>query len=153
MRFLPFRDNYLYLRRGMEALTDPKIASTTVLDWLNKRVILADVESLHAHAIVADGRAIGIWDYDPDAKKIEWATFAPAKGALAKEIARAADETESFIRDELGDLLFYAVDNERNRAGRLEGVKSFAQNLQVGASGEDSTGALKDSAKGVDPTM
>jgi hypothetical protein len=122
VRFLPFRDNWVSLRRGMGALVDPKAAREPVLDWMNKPALLADVESLHAHAIAADGRLIGIWDFDPNAKEIAWATFAAPPPPLAKAIRAAAEETQDFIAKELGDLLFYAVDNERNRAGRLEGV-------------------------------
>ena len=87
---LPFRDNYFELHR----------------DW--------DEIARHHNTIVADGELRGIWEYDPGAEKILWRTFQKTRGVEA-----AVAETETFIREELGDHKFYAFDQGRTRDARL----------------------------------
>jgi len=113
--FLPFRDNYTHLRRDLAPLLDARDAAVPVLDWQRGTVPLGRAQSLHQHAIVIDGRVAGVWDFDADAQRLVWATFARATPALRDAAARTAD----FVRDELGDLRLYALDNAANRAHRL----------------------------------
>jgi hypothetical protein len=111
---LPFRDNYFALHRGLSNYTS---ANVTLLDFSNKPAPIAKLESLHHNAIVKDGELIGIWEYDRSEERIVHRTFSRA------DVKAAVAETERFIRDELGDHKFYALDHTGGRAGRLQ----FAQ--------------------------
>src|SRR5206468_13107499 len=68
--FLPFRDNYLYFRRGLAPFLAPAARKRQALDWRNKVVPLGELESLHHNAIVWEGRLVGMWNMTPRRK--EW---------------------------------------------------------------------------------
>lgn len=117
--FLPFRDNYTHLHRELAAIVDPRDAQAPVLDWARGTVPLASAQSLHQHAIVAGGLVIGVWDYDADARALLWATFSKPAPARRLALDAAAAEMAAFLREDLGDLRYYALDSAANRAHRL----------------------------------
>jgi hypothetical protein len=121
--FLPFRDNYLGLRRGLEGLVDPAVRGCTVAGWENRPATLGEMVSLHHHFIVSKGLVVGIWDYDPSSWSVEWAPFGALPAAEKAAIAAEAERTAAFVREELGDVRFYALDSEKNRAARLAAVR------------------------------
>ena len=113
--FLPFRDNYFALHRGLSNFTDREV---TLLDFNNKPAPIAKLESLHHNAIVSDGELVGIWEYDRGEERVVHRTFAKM------DVSRVAAETERFIREELGDHRFYALDHTGGRDFRLQFVKT-----------------------------
>ncbi len=111
---LPFRDNYFALHRDLTAFAK----GITLLDMSNKPAPIAKLASLHHNAIVAGGELRGIWEYDPAEEKIIWKTFHKTAGVEA-----AVKETEAFIREELGDHKYYALDHGRTREVRLAFIR------------------------------
>jgi hypothetical protein len=122
--FLPFRDNYTHLRRALAPLVDARDAGAAVLDWAKGTVPLARAKSLHQHAIIAGGALIGVWDWDAEARELVWATFSKPTPAGRAAVEAAAAATTAFVRDELGDLRYYALDGAANRAHRLAFVRA-----------------------------
>jgi hypothetical protein len=59
---------------------------------------------LPQHAILDRGRLVGLWDFDPAAGRMVWASFIPKNRELEQAVAR----TEAFVRDELGDARTFA---------------------------------------------
>lgn len=90
---LPFRDNYFSLHHGQ-------------------------IESIQHNGIVARGELRGIWEFDPHDERIAWRLFAKTRGVEA-----AVRETETYIREELGDHKFYPFDHGRTRERRLASVR------------------------------
>jgi hypothetical protein len=118
---LPFRDPFTYARRPPTILSDDPDAP--VLDWKAKRIRLRDADSLHHHAILDGGRLVGVWEYDPDEERIVtrlWST----DPRLKKRVADAAAETARFIREQIGDMRFYAADSAQSRAPRIAFCRS-----------------------------
>lgn len=113
---LPFRDNYFALHRGLTAFTDTR--GVTLLDFSNKPKPLESLDSLHHNAIVVDGELCGIWEYDRAEERVVWKMFSRV------DVSEAVAQTDRFIRDELGDHKFYAVDHTRSRDLRLQFVAS-----------------------------
>lgn len=122
LKLLPFRDNYLYFRRNLSAFLGPKHRNIKLLDFKNKLTPLAAQQTLHHHAIVFDGRLIGAWEYDPEAQDIAWTVWEEARG-VEPTIERAIEEMAAFIRDEMGDLKFYALDTGKGRRLRIESLR------------------------------
>jgi hypothetical protein len=112
---LPFRDNYFALHRGVSNYTS---ANVTLLDFSNKPAPIAKLESLHHNAIVKDGELIGIWEYDKLEERIVHRVFSRA------DVKAAVADTERFVREELGDHKFYALDHTGGRTLRLQFVKT-----------------------------
>jgi hypothetical protein len=122
---LPFRDNYLGFRRGLDGLLDPALRGRPVAGWENAAATVGDVVSLHHHVVLERGRIAGIWEYDPAEEAIVCGAFSKLSAAQNKALAAAAERLAVFVRDELGDVKFYVLDNEKNRAGRLRAVRAL----------------------------
>jgi hypothetical protein len=119
---LPFRDNYLHFRRGLEVFLAPRERDARVRDWRNRPAKAAEEESLHHHAIIAGGRLAGVWEYDPGEGRVVYGLFGALTAAGQRKLAARAGELEDFIRADLGDLKFYSMDTERNRKQRIEAL-------------------------------
>lgn len=115
---IPFRDNYLYLRRGLLSFVDVP-SGLTLLDWNGKPVPVERLESLHTNAIIVDGELRGIWEWDPDAGEIAWRLFRREKPAVRSAVEEKVGALEAFIRDEIGDHRFYPFDTAKTRAPRI----------------------------------
>jgi hypothetical protein len=77
-----------------------------------------EVESL---LDAADGRLIGLWDYDIGEQKIVWAQFARGKF----DVAGAVAATDAFVRDQLGDARSFSLDSPESRGGRLTTLRKL----------------------------
>ena len=78
---------------------------------------------LSAHAILDRGRLIGFWEFDFDAQEIVWATFA---GKKDKALRLVIDETEAFVRDQLGDARSFSLDSPKSRQPKLKALRALA---------------------------
>jgi hypothetical protein len=121
--FLPFRDNYLGFRRGLDGLVDPAVRDRSVAGWENGPATVGGLTSLHHHFIVAKGLVVGIWEYDPADRRVVWGAFGDLSAAEKRALKAEAERTAAFAREELGDVRFYALDSDKNRAGRLAAVR------------------------------
>jgi hypothetical protein len=108
-------------RREMQSLIDDKDRERTVMVDASSRPVggLADLPS---HAILDRGQIIGLWEFDANAGKIVWATFGRRKD---KALAAAVEETEVFVRDQLGDARSFSLDSPKSRAARLDSLRKM----------------------------
>ncbi len=74
---------------------------------------------LPCNAIVDRGYIVGVWEYDPNANELVWATFRSPDSALLEEIKT----TEAFIREELGDCRSFSLDSPSSRAPKIELIR------------------------------
>ena len=81
---------------------------------------LGIISDLPAHAILDRGRLIGLWEYDASAGSIAWATFG---GTADAALERVVDETEAFVRDQLGDARSFSLDSPASRGPRIEAIR------------------------------
>src|SRR5205085_3654786 len=108
-------DGLVLLRRAVASLLDPADAGREVAGKAP-----AAMPDLAHHAIVDRGRLAGLWEYDPDAGEIVWASFGPAGAALREAVAR----TEAFVRDDLGDARAMSLDSPKSRQPRLAALRA-----------------------------
>jgi hypothetical protein len=109
-------------RRDVSTLVDEK--DRAAMD----KVSLGDrpgssLMDLSAHAILDRGRLIGFWEFDSEAGEIVWATFGAKK---TKQLRAAVDETEAFVRDQLGDARSFSLDSPKSRKPKLEAMRRMA---------------------------
>lgn len=76
---------------------------------------------LAAHAILDRGRLIGYWEYDSEAGDIVWATFTRRK--KDKALRQVVDETEAFVRDQLGDARSFSLDSPKSRRPKIDALR------------------------------
>lgn len=74
------------------------------------------------HLILDRGRVVGRWEFDPEAGTIASVSFVPRDKALEK----AVQVTETFIREDLGDLRSFSLDSPKSRAPRIEKLRRMA---------------------------
>jgi hypothetical protein len=77
---------------------------------------LADLPS---HAILDRGRVIGFWEFDTASNSIAWMSFIPRN----KDLAKAVEEMEQFVRNDLGDARSFSLDSPKSRAPKIESIR------------------------------
>jgi hypothetical protein len=114
-------DNITHLRRDVAGLLTKDDAARLV--WGEKGpMALGGLSDLNHHAILDRGRLVGLWDYDPGARKVVWTVFEPASAALQAEMARV----EAFVQEDLEDARTFSLDSPASRAGRLAALAARA---------------------------
>ncbi|HEY3687849.1 MAG TPA: crosslink repair DNA glycosylase YcaQ family protein [Streptosporangiaceae bacterium] len=86
---------------------------------------MGGLTDLPAQGIVDRGRLAGLWDYDPEADAIVWASFGPPADADA--LRAAVERTEAFVRDQLGDAKGSSLDAPAKRGPRLAAMRALAE--------------------------
>jgi hypothetical protein len=114
-------DGITLLRRDLAGLLDEEDRAREVAaDGV--RAPLGSLPDPPHHLILDRGRVVGLWEYDPDAGEIVWASFVPADRALRA----AVEETEAFVRDELGDARSFSLDSPKSRTPRIAALRAVA---------------------------
>lgn len=129
--------------RDFEARSEPRYALVSSLDAISatrrdivtlldasdtERMVRVDsgertlggLTDLPSHAILDRGRLIGLWEYDADAGAIAWGTF---DGQADAALRQAVDETEAYVRDQLGDARSFSLDSPASRRPRIEAIR------------------------------
>jgi hypothetical protein len=104
VHFLPFRDNYTFFRK---TIGGPEV-------------------STH-HLVVVHGIVAGMWEWEPEQQGIVWATLEKLPAELAEQAKARAAWLADFVRADLGDVRFYALDNEKNRGKRLAAIYEISR--------------------------
>jgi hypothetical protein len=107
-------------RRDVSSLLDARDRNRKVIAH-KVAVAVGGLSDLPSHAILDRGRLVGLWEFDPDAGAIVWATFGPRDKALEM----AVRETEAFVRDQLGDARSFSLDSPKSRTSRLKSLREF----------------------------
>lgn len=116
VRFLPYRDPFVHMRRGPAVLC--RSANVPVLDGMLKRARIGDLDNLYHHTILSGGEVVGVWEYDPDAETVVTHLW-KADAKLRRQVTDAAADTTHFIREQLGDAKLSAVDPPEKRSKRI----------------------------------
>ena len=108
-------------RRELQSLLDPKDRERMfVVDTSAKPA--GGLMDLPSHAILDRGQIIGLWEFDVDAGSIVWATFGRKKD---KALEAAVEQTQTFVRDQLGDARSFSLDSPKSRATRIASLRQM----------------------------
>jgi hypothetical protein len=77
---------------------------------------------LPSHGIFDRGRLVGLWEYDTSTESIAWTAFVPKN----KELVKAVERTEQYVRTHLGDARSFSLDSPKSRAPRIEALRKAA---------------------------
>ena len=75
-----------------------------------------------SHGIFDRGRLAGLWEYDTLAESIAWTAFVPKN----KDLEKAVERTEEYVRTQLGDARSFSLDSPKSRAPRIEALRKAA---------------------------
>jgi hypothetical protein len=113
-------DGIIELRRNLKTLiADDDL--TTRIPGDKGPIEVGKVPDLSSHAILDRGRLVGLWEYDPAAGSITWATF---RGKPDGTLKKAVKQMEEFIRTDLGDARSFSLDSPKSRAPRLAALRT-----------------------------
>ncbi len=77
---------------------------------------------LPSHGIFDRGRLVGLWEFDPESGSIAWTAFI----ARNKDLEKAVERTEQYVRAELGDARSFSLDSPKSRAPRIAALRQAA---------------------------
>jgi winged helix DNA-binding protein len=106
-------------RRDVQTLLDAKDRDRKVLSEAGERPLTA-LSDLPGHAIIDRGRLVGLWEYDVDTSSIVWAAFGVKQ---SRALESAVEETQAFVRDQLGDARSFSLDSPKSRVPRIEALR------------------------------
>jgi len=109
-------DGISLLRRDLNSLTDEKDYAHKLLQ---KEKGDGRVPDLPSHAIFDRGRLVGLWEYDPATESIAWMAFIPKN----KDLLKAVEHTEEYVRTQLGDARSFSLDSPKSRIPRIEALR------------------------------
>jgi hypothetical protein len=72
------------------------------------------------HLIIDRGRLVGLWEFDTETARIAYRLFV-SEDSLA---GKAIEDTEAFVRDQLGDARSFSLDSPKSRAPRVAALRS-----------------------------
>jgi hypothetical protein len=111
-------DGMTLLRRSVRDLLDDADRDRRVFGEKGQQAA-ASLSDLPHHAMFDRGRLVALWDFDPEASAVVWASFIGKDAGLERSVR----EAESFVRDELGDARAYSLDSPKSRAARLASLR------------------------------
>ncbi len=117
-RFISSLDGLSLLRRDLKSMIDEADLSRSVF-YEKDFTKLDGLADLPNHAIVDRGRLVGLWEYDTATASIVWLSFVDKCAPLL----RAVEETEKFIRDELGDARSFSLDSPKSRVPAIDALR------------------------------
>ena len=112
-------DGLALLRRDLASLLEPSDQNRKMMGDKGM-VFMKTSQDLQSHGIVDRGRVIGLWEFEPSSNRIVWNCFVKPDAKLKKSI----DETEAFVRDQLGDARSFSLDSPESRIPRIEAIRS-----------------------------
>jgi DNA glycosylase AlkZ-like len=115
-------DSIAAARRDAASLVDAKDRDKVAKITLGERSGGGLVD-LAANAILDRGRLIGYWEFDFDVQQVVWATFS---GKPDKELRAAVEETEAYVREQLGDARSFSLDSPKSRQPKLKALRALA---------------------------
>ena len=118
--FIPVDDNLQGHRNGLAGLL-PASHRDVVVGGEQ----LAGLRWLGYHLLVEEGMLIGLWEWHPLEKQIEWRPFGVIPAAARKAIAAEADQLGAFIRDQLGDLRMSSLDTQKELLKRVAAIRAL----------------------------
>ncbi len=125
--FLPFEDNLLALRGGPAILVDPAFHGLRVPVWGGKDDRLGAVRFMSYRSIVAEGRVVGFWEFDPKPGRVVVACFDKVKPPVRKRIDAEAAEVGAFITRELGHGKSFSIDSDAELSKRAAALAKLAR--------------------------
>jgi Winged helix DNA-binding domain len=112
-------DNITHLRRDVLGLLAAGDRERQVFGEKGTQLV-GGLSDLPSHPILDRGRLVGLWEYDPMNASIAWMTFEPQPAALREAVAR----TETYIREELGDVRAFSLDSPESRRPRIAALRA-----------------------------
>ncbi len=115
-------DTITAARRNVISLLDDSDTARQVVSDKNL-VSIGKLSDLPSHAILDRGQLIGLWEFDAEAQRIVHALFGRK---MDKALRSTIDETETFVRDQLGDARSFSLDSPKSRVPRIEALRAFS---------------------------
>jgi hypothetical protein len=124
---LPFEDNVVALHGGPAHLVDPAHHGLSVPSWgSSAEGPLGAAKHMQLRPVVAEGRVVGLWEYDPDPKSVALGLLDSISAGARSRLDDLARSTGRFLAEEIGHGRSFTLDTDddlRKRATFVRGLK------------------------------
>jgi len=129
---LPLEDNLHHLHAGPSAFVEEKHHGVTIKGFGNDPSSkLGRSKHLAQRAVLAEGKLVGFWDYDPDARQAVTALFDEVTAETQDRIDAAAAATGRFLADEIGHGRTFSLDTDDYLRQRVAWLRSLRPSKRV----------------------
>lgn len=127
VHLLTAQDNLLALRGAPGVLADPAHHGRKVLGIGGRKgITLANATWMNQRPLIHRGEWIGFWEWDPDAREIVVAGFAPPTEDVIAACRATCDRLRPLIADDLdGRARANAIDGPKNQRARVDAVRAL----------------------------
>lgn len=124
---LGFEDNLLAFQGGPAILVDAGHHEVKVPAWgSGEDGRLGDTRHLLQRPIIAGGRMVGFWEFDPDEREVQWGCFDDTvDGTTRDRIGARAKDLTKFLADGVGHGRSYSLDTDEALRERSAWVRSL----------------------------
>jgi hypothetical protein len=127
-RLLSLVDPLTDYRDALQLLIDPQFHDLELPAVNGRPKPVRDLSSLWQRSICENGAFVGLWDFDPDARHVVTATFAPLPADRQKLLHNEAERVTVLLRDVLQDARSFSLDTDKSLRERAAFVRSLAAN-------------------------
>jgi hypothetical protein len=125
---LPFEDGYVVSHGGPGWLADEAHRGLEIPVWgrgAKDETTIATAKHISMRPLIAGGRLVGFWEYDPDTARIVTGTFAPLSAKAKRATGTLAEETAAFLRDDIGHAHSFSLDTDDELRKRVRQVNEI----------------------------
>ena len=125
--FLPFEDNLVAFQQGPAFWVGSKYHAIEVPVWGRGRgSTLGDARHSSLRTLVAEGRIVGFWEFDPDTSSVVYEIFDPVTAATREQLEAEAAVTGAFLAEGLGHGRSFSLDTDDAMRRRVAHIRALA---------------------------
>lgn len=126
-RLLSLVDPLTDYRNALKQLVDERYHDIELTSANAKPTKIRDLQALWLRCIVDDGELLGVWEFNPEQKCIDFATFRPLKPDRLKLLHLEVDRMTALLRDKLQDARAFSLDTDASLKQRSAFVRGMSR--------------------------
>lgn len=125
---LPFEDNLVAFAQGLAPWFAAEHHALVLPNWGRAgRLSIGESRYATLRPILAQGRFVGFWEFDPVRRKTEIGLLEEVEKRTRARIDELAENTTSFLRDNFDHARSFSLDSDEDLRKRVKQVKGLAR--------------------------
>lgn len=124
-RLLSLVDPLTDYRSALKQLVDERHHDVELTSANTKPMKIRDLQALWLRCVLDDGELVGVWEFDPERKCIDFATFRPLQPDRLKLLQLEVERLTELLRDRLQDARAFSLDTDASLKQRSTFVRGM----------------------------